>query len=171
MWSSDQDQSERLHSLLVMGGLCLLLVAAFCLYLGNSRTDWPIARAEVRTVDVRCEMDALGPTRSARRTPSVIVPCDQADQFRAYNADRSWTLVRLYSGQVRVERDGTVVSVEMGLGRGGRPPEVGDRFEVMQNPDLLTDVVSVDRSTTETYAGLAIGGLGVFVLALAFFLI
>ena len=168
-WTEDDGKAEQRHLLMVLVGIGLLLAAAALLYLGGIRWQWPTAQAQVLTVQLQCEMDAQGYSRSARRAPPVIIACDQVDRFRADNPHRRWTLQKRYSGQVRVEREGIVVTVEMGLGRVGSPPKVGDRFVLVQNPDLPSDVAFPDRSVGETLAGLCTGGLGVFVLALAFF--
>lgn len=171
MRSFDQDNSEELHMALVVAGFALLLVAAFCLYLGSTRSQWPIASARVLTVEVRCEMDAAGYSRAARRAPPVVIACDRVDQFRADNPNRSWTMSRRYSGQVRVMGDGNAVTLVMDIGRTGTPPRVGDAFEVAQNPEVPGDVAFPERSMMETMAGFGVGGLGLFVLAAAFFLL
>ena len=167
----DQDDSEELHMLLVVAGFALLLVAAFCLYLGSSRSQWPIAIAQVLTVEVRCEMEAAGYSRAARRAPPVVIACDQVDRFRADNPNRSWIMSRRYSGQVRITRDGDAVTLVMGIGQAGNTPRVGDTFEVAQNPDMPGDVTFPERGMMETMAGFGVGGLGLFVLAAAFFLV
>jgi hypothetical protein len=168
-WAIDDNESEQRHVLLVLLGLGLLLAAAFVLYLGTTRGQWPTANAQVLTVQVRCEMHAQGYSRASRRAPPVFIACDQVDRFRADNPHRRWTMYKRYSGQVRVEREGSVVTVEMGLGNLGSRPGVGDRFDVVQNPDVPTDVAFPEQSLTETLVGICLAGLGAFVLAFAFF--
>jgi len=168
-WTMDDERGEQRHMLAVVVGFALLLIAAFVLYLGTIRGQWPTASAQVLTVQVRCEIDAQGYTRSSRRAPPVYIACDQVDRFRADNPHRQWSMHKRYSGDVRVVRDGSAVTIEMGLRQVNGPPRVGDRFEVVQNPDVPTDVAFPDRSLVETLAGACLGGLGVFVLALAFF--
>ena len=168
-WTIDDDGNEQRHMIAVWAGLGLLLVAAFALYLGTTRAQWPTAQAQILSVQLRCEMEAEGYTRSSRRAPSVIISCNQVEQFRADNANRRWNLIKRYSGDVRVERDDHAVTVHMGLGQSGGAPRVGDRFEVVQNPNDPSDVTFPERSMGETLVGLCLGGLGAFVLAIAFF--
>jgi hypothetical protein len=168
-WTADDEGSEQRHVLLVVLGLALLLVAALVFYLGTTRGQWPTARAQVLAVQVRCEMDAQGYSRGTRRAPPVFIACDQVDRFRADNPHRRWSVYRRYSGDVRVVRDGSAVTIEMGLGSAGNPPRIGDTFDVVQNPDVPTDVALPQQSLSETLVGACLGGLGTFVLAVAFF--
>lgn len=169
MWSSNDESGEQTHNLLMLAGFALLLVAAAVFYMGTTRSHWPVASAQVLTVEVRCSMRANSYSRYSGRPRSVIIGCDQVERFRADNPGRSWNMTRLYSGDVRVVRDGKAVTVEMGLGRLGGAPRVGDRFEVAQNPDIPSDVAYLERGLSEVLVGMCIGGLGLFVLALAFF--
>lgn len=64
-------------------------------------------------------------------------------------------------------RDGKTVGVFMPLG-GPNNRSIGANFEVIQNPDNLTEVTRVDQAMAETYAGGGLAGFGIFVLAIAF---
>ena len=103
------------------------------------------------------------------RPRGQVVLGHRADRPVALGVDRAVLAGARYSGDVRVVRDGSAVTIEMGLRQVNGSPRVGDRFEVVQNPDVPTDVAFLDRSLVETLAGACLGGLGVFVLALAFF--
>ncbi len=171
MWSSDGeggDPSGRIHTMLVWLGFGALLVAAFVFMLGMTRTQWPVARAQVLSVDVKCAMTASGYTRRYAVAGRVFIACDQVEKFRADNPSRGWSASKVYTGQVRVTRDGHAVTVELGLRGWERVPQVGDIFEVIQNPDTPADVSVAERSLSEIGLGACIGGAGIFMLVVAF---
>jgi len=167
MWRMDDENAEGRHTLVVVIGFCLLLAAAFIFYLGTGREQWLPAKARVQTVEVRCEMHDSG--RYRRPTQRVIIGCDQVERFRADNAGRGWYLSRKYSGEVLVTRGGESVVVDMELGRVGSPPRVGDYFDLVQDPTSPGSVSFPDRSLSEKMTAGSLAGLGIFVLALAFF--
>ena len=72
---------------------------------------------------------------------------------------------------VRDLREEIRKALVMGIGQAGNTPRVGDTFEVAQNPDMPGDVTFPERGMMETMAGFGVGGLGLFVLAAAFFLV
>jgi hypothetical protein len=172
MWSAyDKEHPARVRMLLIVVGFGLLLVGAFGLYRGSTRSFWPIAQAQILTVETRCEMNAVY-SRHRRRTSSVpvVVDCNEVDQFRAEHPRRSWNVVWLYSGNVRVVRDGNAVILQMELRRSssGLAPKVGDSFEMVQNPDVPSEVAFPERSWTTIFVAAGMGALGAAVLIVVF---
>lgn len=158
------------HAVLLLLGFGVLIVAAVMFQLGTNRSSWPAASAQILSVETRCRMSAME-FRYRRAYGRVVIGCDQVDRFRADNANRRWRATRVYSGEVAVTRDGQTVRFvrALSLADVGTVPVVGGVFEVVQNPNVPTDVSRPSWSLSEMMIGSTLAGLGAFLLAIAFF--
>ncbi|KKC39377.1 hypothetical protein WH87_03955 [Devosia epidermidihirudinis] len=168
MWARSSD-GQGGHYLLFAIGIVALIAGALVWHFGTAKYGWPVAQARVMSVEVECQIQLHSlPLLSRRRSDPFVIPCDQVERFAADNPSRSWNLNRIYSGNVEVTRDGRTVGVFMNLG-GASNQRVGADFEVIQNPENLTQVTRMDQAMAETYAGGGLAGFGIFVLAIVFF--
>ncbi|MET3925113.1 hypothetical protein [Devosia sp. 2618] len=170
LWYNRDEPLLSGHQVTLIAAFIAFLIAGYFLHSGLEKSRWPVATAQVLSVDIRCEMTSTGYSRRAS-SRSVFVGCDQVAQFRRDNADRRWTMRRIYQGDVRVTRAGQSVTISLPLSESdiGSVPKVGMTFEMIQNPASSSEVSFTDRDLTEVLVGMFVGGFGVFMLLLAFF--
>lgn len=156
------------HFLLLGLAFLAALAGGYLLYQGDDRRSWREATAQVLTVRTTCEMTAGG--YSYRRRPrSVVIACEDIEQFRRNNDGQNWYVTRLHEGQVRVTGADQTIVVEMGLGIFGGRPNVGERMQVVQNPVQPVQIARPDGGLSLSMPGGLLMGLGAFLAALAFF--
>lgn len=167
MRTADGGPIMSTHAVLMCFGFVLLLGAAWFLHQGSARAYWPVADVEVVSVEVKCEMRA---PRFRRGTEIIQLPCDQVAEFRKNNPGGNWYSARKYSGEVLLTRESQQVSAVIALATRdlGKPPKPGDIFSMRQNPEVPSDVISLEQGLSEILIGVSVGGLAFFTMLAAF---
>jgi hypothetical protein len=159
----------RIHIKTTAFGLVLIAIGIGGVGIVSERSSWHEGTATVQRVTKQCEMTATERHVVTKTTYTATIDCDDVEVFELVNADKTWRVAPVYTGEIRVARDGTTTEAEMKLTASkDHEPTRGDTFAVLQDPNNPEKVAMVgDLSNNPFFAG-GFGVAGDFLCWLGF---
>jgi hypothetical protein len=151
-------------------GALFCAFSAFAMFQAAEKSGWSRAQAVITSVTAECAMKSTERHIGYKTISEATVPCDMADAFEAYHADKSWTRTETFKAELRVTgAGGETVETKLDLSRdGGRAWQRGDRLVVLQNPVAPLDVAKGDTAGVNGQIAIGSGIIGAILLAVAF---
>ena len=151
-------------------GLVCCALGLFGVLDGMAKAGWRKADAQVIALEVSCHMKATEHHVGYKTISEADIPCESVEPFKMLHSDKTWSSTERFDGTLNVvAADGSTVTAKMDLDRkDGLAPEVGDAFQVLQDPQNPTKVARTDAAGTSAIIGMVFGAIGALIMWFAF---